>query len=252
MGNKYLIKEAAKLVDVEPHVLRYWEEELDMRIKRNDMGHRYYDEQDIRILKKIKELKDRGIQLKAIHELVQKMYDILENGVPAEDASKEVEADFTSELVNTVTQIGEDVDDDQARIVDFKLVQFQSVMSKIVGNSIKENIKPISQAVTAETTEQIAKQMDVIMREQDERAEERYRRLDTVIREMQQTRREIAAAETTGNKKKHFFGKKNKYQCMQIHLSFVFFIKTSYKRLQKHDIMSVSRAMHNKKYIDRM
>ncbi len=39
MGNKYLIKEAAKLVDVEPHVLRYWEEELDMRIKRNDMGH---------------------------------------------------------------------------------------------------------------------------------------------------------------------------------------------------------------------
>ena len=56
MGNKYLIKEAAKLVDVEPHVLRYWEEELDMRIKRNDMGHRYYDEQDIRILKKIKEL----------------------------------------------------------------------------------------------------------------------------------------------------------------------------------------------------
>ena len=138
------------------------------------------------------------------------MYDILENGVPAEDASKEVEADFTSELVNTVTQIGEDVDDDQARIVDFKLVQFQSVMSKIVGNSIKENIKPISQAVTAETTEQIAKQMDVIIREQDERAEERYRRLDTVIREMQQTRREIAAAETTGKKKKHFFGKKNK------------------------------------------
>ena len=93
MGNKYLIKEAAKMVDVEPHVLRYWEEELDMRIKRNDMGHRYYDEQDIRILKKIKELKDRGIQLKAIHELVQKMYDILENGVPVETASKEVETD---------------------------------------------------------------------------------------------------------------------------------------------------------------
>ena len=222
MGNKYLIKEAAKMVDVEPHVLRYWEEELDMRIKRNDMGHRYYDEQDIRILKKIKELKDRGIQLKAIHELVQKMYDILENGVPVETASKEVETDFTSELVNTVTQITETVStnltnseleepgEDQERIVDFKLVQFQSMMTKIVGNSIKENIKPISQAVTAEATEQIAKQMDVIMKEQDERAEERYQRLDTVIREMQQTRREIAAAEAGGKKKKRLFGKKNK------------------------------------------
>ena len=206
MGNKYLIKEAAKMVDVEPHVLRYWEEELDMRIKRNDMGHRYYDEQDIRILKKIKELKDRGIQLKAIHELVQKMYDILENGVPVETASKEVETDFTSELVNTVTQITEEPGEDQERIVDFKLVQFQSMMTKIVGNSIKENIKPISQAVTAEATEQ----MDVIMKEQDERAEERYQRLDTVIREMQQTRREIAAAEAGGKKKKRLFGKKNK------------------------------------------
>ena len=198
------------MVDVEPHVLRYWEEELDMRIKRNDMGLRYYEEQDIRILKKIKELKDRGIQLKAIHELVQKMYDILENGVPVETASKEVETDFTSELVNTVTQITEEPGEDQERIVDFKLVQFQSMMTKIVGNSIKENIKPISQAVTAEATEQIAKQMDVIMKEQDERAEERYQRLDTVIREMQQTRREIAAAEAGGKKKKRLFGKKNK------------------------------------------
>ena len=198
------------MVDVEPHVLRYWEEELDMRIKRNDMGHRYYDEQDIRILKKIKELKDRGIQLKAIHELVQKMYDILENGVPVETASKEVETDFTSGLVNTVTQITEEPGEDQERIVDFKLVQFQSMMTKIVGNSIKENIKPISQAVTAEATEQIAKQMDVIMKEQDERAEKRYQRLDTVIREMQQARREIAAAEAGGKKKKRLFGKKNK------------------------------------------
>lgn len=206
MGNKYLIKEAAKLVDVEPHVLRYWEEELDMRIKRNDMGHRFYDEQDIRILKKIKELKDRGIQLKAIHELVQKMYDILENGVPAEEAPEEVEADFTSELVNTVAKIKEE---DTEHVVDFKLVQFQSMMTKIVGNSIKENIKPISQTVTAEATDQIVKQMDVILHEQDERAEERYRRLDTVLREMQQARKEIAAAET-GKKKKRRFGRKEK------------------------------------------
>ena len=104
MGNKYLIKEAAKLVDVEPHVLRYWEEELDMRIKRNDMGHRYYDEQDIRILKKIKELKDRGIQLKAIHELVQKMYDILENG-----ESNELLSDSKNRNATVVYSGGDDL-----------------------------------------------------------------------------------------------------------------------------------------------
>lgn len=134
------------------------------------------------------------------------MYDILENGVPAEEAPEEVEADFTSELVNTVAKIKED---DTEHVVDFKLVQFQSMMTKIVGNSIKENIKPISQTVTAEATDQIVKQMDVILHEQDERAEERYRRLDTVLREMQQARKEIAAADT-GKKKKRRFGRKEK------------------------------------------
>ena len=35
---RYLISETAKLVQVEPHVLRYWEEELGLSIKRNEMG----------------------------------------------------------------------------------------------------------------------------------------------------------------------------------------------------------------------
>ena len=36
----YLISEAAKKVDVETHVLRYWEEELELPIKRNELWHR--------------------------------------------------------------------------------------------------------------------------------------------------------------------------------------------------------------------
>ena len=38
----YLISDASKKVDVEAHVLRYWEEELELDIPRNEMGHRYY------------------------------------------------------------------------------------------------------------------------------------------------------------------------------------------------------------------
>ena len=34
----YMISEAAKHVGVESHVLRYWEEELDLPIGRNEMG----------------------------------------------------------------------------------------------------------------------------------------------------------------------------------------------------------------------
>ena len=33
----YLISDAAKQVNVEAHVLRYWEEELDIPAKRNEL-----------------------------------------------------------------------------------------------------------------------------------------------------------------------------------------------------------------------
>ena len=39
MQEMLLISEAAKQVEVETHVLRYWEEELQLPIKRNNMGH---------------------------------------------------------------------------------------------------------------------------------------------------------------------------------------------------------------------
>ena len=44
---QYKISEMTKKVRVEAHVLRYWEEELQLPIKRNNLGHRYYTEEDV-------------------------------------------------------------------------------------------------------------------------------------------------------------------------------------------------------------
>ena len=60
----YLINEAAKEVHVESHVLRYWEEELGLPIKRNEQGHRIYTPEDIKRFIEIKKLKDNGLQCK--------------------------------------------------------------------------------------------------------------------------------------------------------------------------------------------
>ena len=49
----YMISDAAKMVDVESHVLRYWEEELKIDIPRNEMGHRYYTDTYIHLFKEI-------------------------------------------------------------------------------------------------------------------------------------------------------------------------------------------------------
>ena len=62
--------DAANIVNVESHVLRYWEEELELAIPRNEMGHRYYTEENIAQFQKIKEWKEQGYQLKAIRMMI--------------------------------------------------------------------------------------------------------------------------------------------------------------------------------------
>ena len=66
----YMISDAAKNVKVEAHVLRYWEEELKLPVKRNEMGHRFYTEEDIKLFQRVKDLKEQGLQLKAIRNLL--------------------------------------------------------------------------------------------------------------------------------------------------------------------------------------
>lgn len=71
---KYLINEAAKEVHVESHVLRYWEEELALPIKRNEQGHRIYTQEDIDRFIVIKDLKDQGLQLKAVKTILDQIH----------------------------------------------------------------------------------------------------------------------------------------------------------------------------------
>ena len=57
---RFMISEAAKKVQVESHVLRYWEDELHIPIGRTEMGHRYYTQDDIQLFCCIKKLKNEG------------------------------------------------------------------------------------------------------------------------------------------------------------------------------------------------
>lgn len=53
----YTISQAAKLLEVESHVLRFWEEELLLDIGRNAKGYRVYTKENIETMQRIKELK---------------------------------------------------------------------------------------------------------------------------------------------------------------------------------------------------
>lgn len=69
---EYSVSEAVRLIGVESHVLRYWEEELQVKIRRTSQGHRIYSQENIDTFCKVKELKEHGLQLKAIRYLLDK------------------------------------------------------------------------------------------------------------------------------------------------------------------------------------
>ena len=73
MEKCYTVAETVKLTGVKSYVLRYWEDELSLPIRRNELGHRCYTQDDIQLFLNIKELKNRGLQLRAIHDLLPKL-----------------------------------------------------------------------------------------------------------------------------------------------------------------------------------
>lgn len=66
----YTVSEAVRLIGVESHVLRYWEEELEISIERTSQGHRIYSQQDVELFCRVKELREEGLQLKAIRRVL--------------------------------------------------------------------------------------------------------------------------------------------------------------------------------------
>ena len=167
---RYLISETAKLVQVEPHVLRYWEEELGLSIKRNEMGHRYYTDKDLEIFQKIKELKKEGLQLKTIKEKLHE-----------KDEIPQVEEHRIS---------GEGITKQQKTEPEF---QEEQIQVKIVTPR---------KFLTEQSFEKKEEKRLIHDIELKERKEGRYRRLDEAIRRHQQSRKMVAATQENRKKKK--------------------------------------------------
>ena len=174
---RYMISDAANLVNVESHVLRYWEDELDLQIPRNEMGHRYYTEENLREFQKIKEWKEQGYQLKAIRILVHE--ERMKNMAGAAGAKKAAGTQLVASEPIHKTEI-----QNTARSTGDKLEQFQEMMTAIVRTALEENTEALGQEVGRHVEDKVIKEMNYLMREQDEQEEERFRKLDEAIREL--------------------------------------------------------------------
>ena len=198
----YLISDAAKKVDAPSHVLRYWEEELEMNIPRNEMGHRYYTDLHIRLFKQVKELKEKGYQLRAIKAALSKS--LKSDGevvVPTEVLEEDVVAALKECSEKECEQM-EKMDDREitSLMAREKAEQFRNLMVQMIGQAIEENNEKLSQDISKMVNDKVLKELDYLMRVADEKDEERFRQLDETIRLYQRESKgkaEAAAAKTT-------------------------------------------------------
>lgn len=178
MEKRYTVRQAAEMVGVKSYVLRYWEDEMELRIGRNELGHRYYTGYDIQLFLNIKELKNRGLQLRAIRELLPKIARMapgsseskikLLNGeiIQENDASESSDAEnISSEGQGNPGKTAEDE----------KILEFQQILERLIAQELR-------------------------MKNEEE---VRCRSLDAAIRRQQMARREAAAASDKKAKKRH-------------------------------------------------
>lgn len=215
MDNYLLISDAAKAVCVESHVLRYWEEELQLPIKRNELGHRYYTKEDVERFKNIKDMKERGLQLKAIKMILKNgRLDMLseeeesverpERGVKAvraeEIALRSNKAPTEAVNASVATESREE-----------KAQRLQWIMQQMIKQAVRENNDELVQRVK----ESVIKELDYQFRMQEEREEERarieaerseayYRKMDELLRKKSNRRlvKELVGRKSKGEKGK--------------------------------------------------
>lgn len=211
----YLISEASRLVDEESHVLRYWEEELALKIPRNDLGHRYYTEVQLDIFRTIKELKQKGYQLKEIKQWLNGMEK--KRSVEPEEEPVHPEEPDKPDLGEIVFPQGlplpaippvEDLksasslnlaDNQKSDVTESsKLREFRRLMSDILSDVMSTGYEKMSDEITERVSKRVIKEINYLDREREEWQEEQFKQLDETIRNCQRRGRLRAETAVTG------------------------------------------------------
>ncbi|MDE6687234.1 MAG: helix-turn-helix domain-containing protein [Lachnospiraceae bacterium] len=212
----YLISEAAKEVCVENHVLRYWEEELALPVKRNSQGHRYYTMEDLNTFKRIKYLKEQGLQLKAIKLFLSRdnrrekaafihqgdkvtafCRETSQRSMAEQDSSgaETMEQEKNTEVVLDKEQISQENRNEKAQKLQMILRLMIEEVLREYDSDLKEELKEgISEKLCADVKDAVIKEMDYQFRMQEEREEKRGQEREDKDQELLQRIEEILKA----------------------------------------------------------
>lgn len=222
---RYMISEAAKKVQVESHVLRYWEEELGLEIGRTDMGHRYYTEDDIQLFLCIQKLKNEGMLLRDLKPMIpeltatrkrlnaaraqQKAQAAHSAGTdgpsPSEhdDGAKDAPASCAGPALAADEKTPAGLAASDTEIIQMtQLEQVRSLIGDVLTDVVSANNETLKKDISRKVTADVIREMDFLFQANERREEEHYRKLDMLIRQQQASRRETAKITPIGKLKK--------------------------------------------------
>lgn len=213
MEKRFSISDASRQVEVENHVLRYWEEELMLPIERNAKGHRFYKESDIQALKTIKDLKEQGFQLKAIKLLMpdiarvrnmspQEVYQL------REELNQQVlrEEEVQDKNVVPLQSARRGSSQPARKSSEEKMKQFENMLKHMVSRIVNENETASEQRIYEAVSTKIMKEIDYMMREKEEIQDKQMELLKQILEEVRREMPEAAAS----NERGHVAAKKKK------------------------------------------
>lgn len=70
LKDRYSITELSERLNITDHTLRYYEKEFNICVPKNDRGRRYYTPELANLMFKIKQMRDDGLQIKAIRKIL--------------------------------------------------------------------------------------------------------------------------------------------------------------------------------------
>ena len=246
---RYIISDAARMINVEPHVLRYWEEELAIEIPRNELGHRYHTEKEIHLFENIRDLKEKGFQLKAIRLIITTLNedapfgkkenaevnmteDELAASSPAtsqeqEDREHHKPEDQISSNETTGGSEEKEIKEKEDRPVpvearpykvlsaEDKMKHFKTIMDGIVTEALQRNNVQLENTMISQVTDVVIQELGKVEERQEGQSERYYKLLDEAIRGRQRAGREVAAAKVPSygvpKRRKRLFKRKFRY-----------------------------------------
>jgi len=128
------VNEAAQVLDCSSETLRKYEKHFELKIQRNKENYRDYNDKDMKTFRNIMELKERGLGLAQIKDILDRTVEVQEQKVEViknSEIQKLQGKDFELMVANVLNQNSEGTDKKLGNLQNEMTMGFSNVVQKM-------------------------------------------------------------------------------------------------------------------------